>query len=357
MSLLSVAVAIKCPGSGAWLGHAKTQVTAIARASCAAVKTEMLARIGGQFGWVDPHNGGIYSILSTHVGPHGWDTEIETKRTTNPKKSFGHQVYTDKQTFTLSENCVGTTRDCVCEIAACSESQGTSLKDFSTNYCDIRNLYCGSADGCNPVLNDFTSSEKEVDASSGQHDWTQCVVQPTLQLEPARPVSTTVKCPGSGAWLGHAKTQVTATAKATCADVMTEIRARSSGRDGWVDPHNGGIYSVISTSDSGIETKRTTNPKTSFGHKVYTDKQTFTLSENNGVCEIAACSESQGTSLKDFSTNYCDIRNLYCGSADGCKPLHYDFTSDEQTVDASSGQHDWSQCVVKSQSGVMEINV
>lgn len=166
----------------------------------------------------------------------------------------------------------------------------------------------------------------------------------------------TMKCPGSGAWF-HAKTQVTATAKANCADVKAEILARIGAQNGWVDPHNGGIYSVISSSDTEIETKRTTNPKKSFGHQVYTDKQSFTLSEKGDACEIAACSESQGTSLKDFSTNYCDIRNLYCGSADGCKPVLHDFTSDQQTVDASSGQHDWSQCVVKSQSFRAEINV
>merc|ERR1711924_421601 len=140
---------------------------------------------------------------------------------------------------------------------------------------------------------------------------------------------------------------VTATVKANCADVKAEMEARIGGQKGWVDPHNGGIYSIISSSGAGafhdIETKRTTNPKTSFGHKVYTDKQTFTLSDkpstsDGDLCEIDACSESQGTSLKDFSTNYCDIRNLYCGSADGCKPVLRDFTSDENSVDASSGQ-------------------
>jgi len=176
MTLLSVAVAMKCPGSGAWLGHAKTRVTASAKANCADVKAEILARIGAQNGWVDPHNGGIYSVLYSGPGPRGRDTQIETKRTTNPKTSFGHQVYTDKQSFTLYPAPYQGKKDGACEIAACSESQGLSLKDFSTNYCDIRNLYCGSADGCKPVLHDFTSDQQTVDASSGQHDWSQCVV-------------------------------------------------------------------------------------------------------------------------------------------------------------------------------------
>merc|ERR1712187_301415 len=98
----------------------------------------------------------------------------------------------DKQIFTLTPNVDS------CDIAACSESQGTSMKDFSTNYCDSRNLYCGSADGCKPVLHDFTSTQSSVDASSGQSDFSACIV-PSL-------TSADMKCPGSGAIFGHAKT-------------------------------------------------------------------------------------------------------------------------------------------------------
>merc|ERR1711937_816695 len=104
------------------------------------------------------------------------------------------------------------------------------------NYCDIRNLYCGSADGCKTVAHDFTSNEETVTASSGQHDFSQCIVKSQLELDDK--VETSMKCPGSGAWLGHAKTQVTATAKASCADVKAEILARVGGQNGWTDPHN-----------------------------------------------------------------------------------------------------------------------
>jgi len=95
-------------------------------------------------------------------------------------------------------------------------------------------------------------------------------------------VAADMKCPGSGAWLGHAKTQVVATASASCADVAAEITSRASATGGWTDPHNGGIYSVLSHSATEIETKRTTNPKHSVGGQTYTDKQTFTLIEANG---------------------------------------------------------------------------
>jgi len=158
-------------------------------------------------------------------------------------------------------------------------------------------------------------------------------------------------CPGSGAWLPHAKTQVDATVKGSCADVQAEIEARTSGQNGWVDPHNGGIYSTLSSStlSSGgvqVATKRTANPKHSVGGKVYTDKQIFTLTTNGDSCHVEACSESQGASLQDFSTNYCDIRNLYCGSADGCKTVKHDFQSSQSSVTASSGQSDFSACIV-----------
>merc|ERR1711939_1054847 len=123
--------------------------------------------------------------------------------------------------------------------------------------------------------------------------------------------------------------------------------SRASGEGGWVDPHNGGIYSVLGSDNGVIQTQRTTNPATSVGGKVYTDKQTFTLSDADGGCQISACSESQGTSVGDFSTNYCDLRNLYCGSADGCKTVSNDFTSDEQSHSGSIGAgHDAGACIV-----------
>jgi hypothetical protein len=166
-----------------------------------------------------------------------------------------------------------------------------------------------------------------------------------VMLAPAQ----SYKCPGSGSFI-HASCEVTAVAAASCADVAAEMKARASAQGGWVDPHNGGIYSVTSSSDTELQTQRSTNPQTSVGGKVYTDKQIFTLTPQGSSCQIEGCSESQGTSVGDFSTNYCDMRNLYCGSADGCKPVTKDFTSTESSVSPSIGAgHDFSQCIVKSE--------
>lgn len=337
------ASAIKCPGSGAWLGHAKTQVVAEAAASCTEVQAEIAARADGKNGWVDPHNGGHYMTIGQVAA-----SDLETQRSTNPKHSPGGITYTDKQTFTFTQGAN------TCKIEACSESQGSSLKDSSTNYCDIRNLYCGSADGCKPALHDFTSTQVSVDASSGQSDFSKCIVKPAASFLAESSQAGSMKCPGSSAWLGHAKTQVTATATASCADVKAEVLARIGGQKSWVDPHNGGIYKEISASDAEVESSRSTNPKHSVGGMTYTDKQIFTLTQDGDKCTIQACSESQGASLKDFSTNYCDVRNLYCGSADGCKPVVHDFTSTQTSVDASSDQSDFSACIVKP-SAVIEV--
>eukprot|EP00930_Biecheleria_cincta_P048703 TRINITY_DN3397_c0_g1_i2.p1 TRINITY_DN3397_c0_g1~~TRINITY_DN3397_c0_g1_i2.p1 ORF type:complete len:181 (+),score=30.17 TRINITY_DN3397_c0_g1_i2:63-605(+) len=156
------------------------------------------------------------------------------------------------------------------------------------------------------------------------------------------------KCPGSGSFV-HASCEVTAVASASCADVMAEMKARATSQGGWVDPHNGGVYTVTESSDLELHTQRTTNPKKSFGGKVYTDKQIFTLTPKDANnCQIEGCSESQGTSVGDFSTNYCDMRNLYCGTADGCKSVLKDFTSQEASVHPSIGaSHDFSACIVK----------
>jgi len=52
------------------------------------------------------------------------------------------------------------------------------------------------------------------------------------------------------------------------------------------------------------------------------------------------------TSLADFSTNYCDLRMMYCGKADGCHPVEYNFQTTETNVGGSLGaSHDKSACL------------
>lgn len=120
------------------------RVATLAATSCSNVKAEMQARVGGQLlnTWHDPHNNGTYTLQS-----YGGDFSA-SRRT-------GDRMFTDKMIFTLT--AVGRS----CRIDACSRSQVTSVFDGGTNYCNLKMLYCGSADGCAPVLHDFKISEGE----------------------------------------------------------------------------------------------------------------------------------------------------------------------------------------------------
>ena len=72
----------------------------------------------------------------------------------------------------------------------------------------------------------------------------------------------------------------------------------------------------------------------------------FTLTPSGSSCAMKACSTSETTSISDFSTNYCNVHNLYCDTADGCKPATKDIAVTESAVCASSGQSDSKACLV-----------
>mmetsp|Transcript_80774 Transcript_80774/g.142461 ORF Transcript_80774/g.142461 Transcript_80774/m.142461 type:complete len:320 (-) Transcript_80774:73-1032(-) len=149
-----------------------------------------------------------------------------------------------------------------------------------------------------------------------------------------------MKCPGSASFV-HAWAEVTAKAGSSCSDVKEEIEARASAGE-WVDPHNGGTYKLLSSDDKTLELSRTT------GNKKYTDKMSLTLSDESGSCLIEACSESQVFSIADFSTNYCNLHNLFCGSDAGCKFVKHDLATQETEVKTSTGaSKDTSACIVK----------
>merc|ERR1712166_1247670 len=83
------------------------------------------------------------------------------------------------------------------------------------------------------------------------------------------------------------------------------------------------------------------------GDGQFTDKQIFTLTDKSAdSCQIEACSRSQVTSVLDMGTNYCALKMLYCGSADGCKPVESDFSvSTEITEKFSQSSIDLSACL------------
>merc|ERR1712048_848471 len=211
-------------------------------------------------------------------------------------------------------------------------------EDFGTNYCDLKVLYCGSADGCKPVLHDFTVSSEQTKAHAGSNvDLKTCLATE----DNVHSAVTSVQCPSTPS-LVAAGMEITTTASASCDDVEAEIKARVAGQSTgkWHDPHNNGKYSIASFGGT-LSTQRVT------GNGKYTDHQIFTLTPaGDGQCKIEACSRSQVFSIEDFGTNYCDLKVLYCGSADGCKPVIHDFTvSSEATKKHADSNIDFKTCL------------
>merc|ERR1719215_1213371 len=126
-------------------------------------------------------------------------------------------------------------------------------------------------------------------------------------------------CPGSPAKV-HASCDLTITFPTTsCQKLEKEMLARNKGISGWKDPHNNGQYSLRKDSGKVLGSRLT-------GDGLYTDLMEFDfkpLDDGNG-CTLHACSESQVKSILDFGTNYCNLKNLYCNSGDGCRWLTHD---------------------------------
>ena len=172
------------------------------------------------------------------------------------------------------------------------------------------------------------------------------VLFPTLLLQ-AVLATQEIKCPGSPAWK-HAKCSMTVTfPSTTCTILHEEITSRLSGENSWIDPHNGGTYTSSSDVLDEATGVRTLEGSRLTGDGKYTDKFTLVLSSDDEVsssCTMTACSESQCTSVLDFSTNYCNIRSLYCNSEDGCPIVKWNLQYEETFKDC--WQNDAEKCVV-----------
>ena len=79
LAALPVAASVTCPDSSASIYCGGT-IAASVGSSCAATKTEVLARIANANGWVDSHNRGTYTLLNDSAD------KIEFKRVTGDGK-------------------------------------------------------------------------------------------------------------------------------------------------------------------------------------------------------------------------------------------------------------------------------
>lgn len=154
-------------------------------------------------------------------------------------------------------------------------------------------------------------------------------------------------CPGSPAWK-HAQCVMSVTFPSnTCDEVSGEMLSRITSQS-WVDPHNAGEYTIRDKGQSNVDEEisfirgeRTT------GDKKYTDKFMLTFDPTLGPasCKVMACSQSQVFSILDFSTNYCNLRNLYCSTKEGCPVETFDFFDYAEEY-VKCGQHDDGKCIV-----------
>merc|ERR1719433_1998799 len=148
-----------------------------------------------------------------------------------------------------------------------------------------------------------------------------------------------MKCPGSKAPdFAYAWSHVEVEFEEDCDTVKSEIEARAQMMDGWTDPHNGGKYELNkATNGNDIMTDHYTG---NFPH--FHDKQELVLVDSaNGGCTLYGCSNSQGISAADGSTNYCNMHNLYANEQkDKTKPIHTDLTYKEKKKSSQLGPMD-----------------
>jgi hypothetical protein len=175
---------IPCPGSPAGI-HAKCQMvvqfpsssSSSSSSDCTMVKEEILHRILGDNGWIDPHNHGQYKLLK-HENANDTTNENEGEVDDGmilASRRTGNDKYTDLMLLTFlkkqQEGIEGGGGACI--VQACSESQVTSVIDYSTNYCNLHNLFCSSQDGCTVVEHDLLQYQEQYKSCS-QRDVSQC---------------------------------------------------------------------------------------------------------------------------------------------------------------------------------------
>ena len=222
--VLFAGAARACPGSPARMMHASADTHVVFAHSCTDVASEIFNRVNGAGGWVDPHNEGHYSILSQQPSS-GTPTKITLSRRT------GDDRYTDKMDLTFQPAAGPGGPNTGCEIEACSESQVTSYADFSTNYCNLHNLYCGSDDGCPYSQRDLQSHESHVHNGAGAtHDKDQCVKAPAaLCLVKIQSLCGSAHMSGVEQCHACAAQNQDALTGASCTEALTNVFCASSG--------------------------------------------------------------------------------------------------------------------------------
>lgn len=150
-----------------------------------------------------------------------------------------------------------------------------------------------------------------------------CIVAVVGKVGPTRALrGGDTSCPGSPSLI-HARCKIAVHFDQPCSAVQAVMEARIAGvHDCKRKP---GVYKGTYRFGS-----RTT------GDEKYTDLfKTMLSPTHDGKCTLSACSESQVPSVIDYSTNYCNLFNLYGNSS---SPLTFTERMD------NCPQHDVSAC-------------
>jgi len=334
---------------------AEMRIKDFTKANCGDVLAEMKARIDGQSTtWHDPRK----------IGKYDRKYKVVTKNKDITSFSTSFETYNDKkyyeQIFTLTSEWNGG-----CKIEACSICLAPSVFDMGNNYCNLKMLYCGSRAGCTHVTDqgdlkcygEQTSSFKKEDKTpffsiaataakkgdsevSRQVDLAKCLQPAAVPVQQAE----TMKCPDKAytSWGELTGIKLTTVAETSCDKVLAEMKARVNGQKAtWQDPRNKGVYTLTYKEEKdcagtlctsrliddekmgGKADKKKDDGKeggifTNAGENV--DEQIFTLTdEKRETCKIEACSSNP------MGNSYCDLKMLYCGKTDECKPVANDF--------------------------------
>jgi len=123
-----------------------------------------------------------------------------------------------------------------------------------------------------------------------------------------------------------------------------KARVAGQGTKSWTDPH-GGQYTFVSDASAGVTFDRLS------ANGRYTDKMLFTFETSGSSCKITGCSESQGMSGGDQSTNLCNLWNLVCTTKDKCCHVDHDLGALTYSVSSKSSGATSQQSVCLGGSG------
>ena len=140
-------------------------------------------------------------------------------------------------------------------------------------------------------------------------------------------------CPGSGADDHHAACSLEINFEAPCSDVELEVASRVQ-RSLDRKSHPGQYIQLRHQEGVCLRGSRTTGPGAEPGP--FTDLFGFSFVPAGAAtkCTVTSCSESQVRSSCDFSTNFCNLFNLFCNSDDGCAPMHHELRYRLKTGDS-----------------------